>query len=53
MARFTVYLPDDLRERGQAADLNFSEILRNGIIAMLRTREDAGEGDPPASSSSS
>jgi post-segregation antitoxin (ccd killing protein) len=51
--RFTVYLPADLRERAIAADLPMSELLRTAVIAALRAREDAGEGDPPASSSSS
>jgi post-segregation antitoxin (ccd killing protein) len=53
MARFTVYLPDDLRERGRAADLNFSEILRNGVIAMLRTVEVVDAGDSSTASTSS
>jgi post-segregation antitoxin (ccd killing protein) len=52
-ARFTVYLPDELRERAIAAELNMSEILRNGVIAALRARDGADEGDAPAPSSSS
>lgn len=53
MARFTVYLPDELRERAVAAELNMSEILRNGVIAKLRALEAAGDGDTPAASPSS
>jgi hypothetical protein len=34
--RLTVYLPDELRERARAANLNLSRILRDGVERELR-----------------
>ena len=35
MARFTVYLPDDLRDHGHALGLNMSGLLRMQIVQAL------------------
>ena len=34
--RVTLYLPDELRERARAANLNLSRILRDGVERELR-----------------
>lgn len=34
--RVTLYLPDDLRERARAANLNLSRILRDAVERELR-----------------
>jgi len=39
--RLTVYMPDELRERARAANLNLSRILRDSVERELR-------GDAPA-----
>jgi hypothetical protein len=41
--RVTLYMPDELRERARAADLNLSRILRDGVERELR-----GEAPGPA-----
>jgi post-segregation antitoxin (ccd killing protein) len=49
MAKVQCYLPDELKARGEVADLNWSAILRKGVLAALRG-EGAGGGDSPAPS---
>lgn len=46
MARFTVYLPDELRERAVDAGLNLSGLLRHAVIAVLRGGDsESGAGE--------
>lgn len=50
VARVNCYLPDDLRDQALAVDppINFSELLRVGVIGKLRAARQNDESGEPA-----
>jgi post-segregation antitoxin (ccd killing protein) len=43
MAHFSVYLPDELRDRARDAGLNLSGLLRRAVITELRTQRETDD----------
>lgn len=49
MAHFSVYLPDELRDRARDAGLNLSGLLRRAVIDKLREQPQEPDHDQEVS----